>query len=623
MKIKIASIILLSLAFFINTIASDRLYIPVEIKKAIEKGSRTNLGVPGENYFVNQADYNIRAEFNPETNILKGEEVIFYTNNSNDTLKHIIIHLHQNMLKKGNARDWDAGDSDIHEGVIISKLLCNNRQMTIESDRVKNNRSLIQVRLPEKLIPKAKMKFEIAWSFSFPDSLNARYGRYGEGNYLIAYWYPKMAVYDDIDGWNIHPFTGNQEFYNDPGNYSVEIKVPAEFNLCSSGILQNADDVYTTKIIDRVNRAKQTDSIISIATKEDWENKSVLKKSDDHIWKFKAEQLPDFAFAMSNNYIWDATSIWSGNRRVLIHCFFNSAAPDTELADMARKSIGFFSEDIPAIPYPYPQLCVFESTGMEFPALAGCVINTNKIQNYTTVSHETGHAYFPFKAGFNEQKYAWMDEGLMTFYPLFIIEKELNLNIKIFNFYIQMYNAQAGSISDVPLMVPSFDLSDWETYTFQAYFRSSVAFYELYELTGRDKFTEGLQLFYKVWQGKHPTPYDMFNCFNKVMGEDLSWFWKPWFFDFGYADLRIGEVTAQKDKVSINVYNDGGLPVPIKMKVNLKDGDNKLVELKSDVWKSNKECYTVLLPKCEIASIHLDTQTIPDISPQNNSLIFE
>ena len=215
-----------------------------------------------------------------------------------------------------------------------------------------------------------------------------------------------------------------------------------------------------------------------------------------------------------------------------------------------------------------------------------------------------------------------MDEGLTTFYPLFVAEKDLNMRTHIFNYYIQMYNAQAGTISDIPLMVPSFDLSDWGTYVFHSYMHASVAFYELYELIGKEKFVEGLQLFFKTWEGKHPTPYDMFACFDKVVGKDLSWFWKPWFFDFAYADLRVGEIKELKDSNSIRIYNEGGAPVHIELKVIYKNGEEKDIKLKSSIWKENKKFYDVLVLKNDIKSVILDTQTVPDAVPSNNTKEF-
>ena len=621
MKKKIITAIFLLAVLAVFGQSSEELYVPKEIKNAIAKETRTNNGVPGENYFVNKIDYNIKAEFNPETRILKGKELIKYTNNSNDSLQSIIINLYQNILKKGNARDWDidAEQSDLHDGVDISTIKYNGEEIGIKSDRVNYNKSVIQIELIKKLPPKASAELEIEWSFIFPETMQARYGKFGDGNYLVAYWYPKIAVYDDIYGWDIYPYTGNQEFYNDFGDYDVEITVPGNYNVWSTGILQNTEEIFLPKYVERINQAKQSDEVVDIITSADRKENKIIKQADNHVWKFKVQDMPDFTFTMSNNYLWNATSIESGNRKILINNLYNQESGESkEYAGYAKTSIKYFTEEIPAIPYPYEQLSVFESTGMEFPGIAGSVASPQKAMNIYTVAHEVGHAYFPFQTGFNEEKYAWMDEGLMSFYPLFLVQKETNF--PLFNYTIMVYNQLAGTIRDIPLMMPSIDVSEWDTYAFYAYYRSAIAFNELYNYLGKEKFVMGLQSLNKNWKGKHPTPYDLFNTFNTVANEDLSWFWNPWFFRYGYADLKLGEITELEENASIRIYNEGGVPVPIKLKVTYENGEEENSEFKSDVWKEGNQFYDVKLSKKRIKSIQLGGPEIPDAISANNKL---
>jgi len=621
-KIIIAFIVLLiAVSAFGQNV--DNIPAPKEIKLAITKGTRTNNGNPGENYFANKVDYDIKAEFNPETSKLKGKETIYYTNNSNDSLQSIIINLYQNILKKGNGRDWDieADLIDLHDGVEISSVKYNGEVIGIASDRVNYNRSVIQIGLSPKLPPKSKGTLEIEWSFIFPETMKVRYGKFGEGNYLVAYWYPKVAVYDDIYGWDIYAYTGNQEFYNDFGDYNVEITVPGNYNVWSSGVLQNVEEIYSQKYIDRMNQAKKSDEVVDIITGEDRIENKILKKADKHVWKFKAENMPDFTFALTNNYLWNAISVESGEKRVLINNIYNSESNESEAyAMLSKKSIHYFTNEIPAIPYPYNQVTVFESTGMEFPGLVGSVVSPHpqyKIWDINTVAHEIAHAYYPFQAGFNEQKYAWMDEGLVSFFPLLLVQKETD--VPLINYTIMAYNQLAGTIRDVPLMVPSMNLSEWDTYTFHAYYHSAVAFNELYKYLGKDKFVQGLQLLTANWKGKHPSPYDLFNTFNEVAAEDLSWFWDPWFFGYGYADLGIAETSVNGDKMNIRIQNEGGVPVRTDLKVIYTDDTEEIFEFPASVWKDGSQFYNITLGNKEIKSIQIGNQEIPDTNPVNNT----
>jgi hypothetical protein len=289
---------------------------------------------------------------------------------------------------------------------------------------------------------------------------------------------------------------------------------------------------------------------------------------------------------------------------------------------LAKNVIKFYSEEIPAVPYPYPQITVFNGGGgMEFPGMVNDGNNSNKSGTLYLTAHEIGHSYFPFYTGLNEQKYAWMDEGLISFYPQFFVKKYTDdLDYTILENNISSYNRQSNSLTDVPLMIPSDNLSRYP-YRFQAYTRSSVAFYELYKLLGKEKFIEGLQLFIKNWNGKHPTPYDFFYVFNTVAEEDLAWFWKPWFFEMGSADLAIGAKIETKEAREIEIKNISGFPVEIILKVVYTDNTEKDFEFSSRVWKKSKS-YLVTIPKGKIKSVSLNTKTVPDAFPENNTKNF-
>jgi len=604
---------------------SEELYMVNEIKQAYDKKSRNYNGKPGKNYFVNHADYDIKVKFDPETREIRAKEVITYTNNSPDSLRMMFFNLYQDIYKKGNMRDWDIGPTDIHNGVNIEKIIFNSQDIELKNSTYTNRSSIMYFKLPELIKPGEKSTIEIHWNFTLPKIVSIRMGTYGDKNYFVAYWYPKVAVYDDIKGWNTRGHSGNQEFYNDFGTYNVEISVPGKYNVWSTGVLQNSNEIFTKKYLDKIEKSKLTEDIVHIIKSEDREDGNILKRAKTHIWKFKSENSPDFAFAVSKTYLWDATSVQSGDRRISINAVYKAESGDFhEVAEISRNSVQYFSEEIPGIPFPYPQMTAFNGRGgMEFPGMINDGDASNRNGTLFVTSHEIGHSYFPFYTGFNEQKYAWMDEGLISFFPKFFVEKYTDQDD--FNFFennISSYNKSAGSFDDVPLMTASDNVGRY-AYRFHAYTRSSVSFYLLYLYLGKEKFTEGLKLFTMRWKGKHPTPYEFFFTFNEAANEDLAWFWKPWFFEFGYADLSISNIeNIDNSTVNVHIKNKTGFPVPIILEVTYKNGSSDKFVEKMDVWKNGKKDLTINIPNNEIKKLELNTLIIPDVFSDDNIKLF-
>ena len=617
------SVIFLTVNSFSQLKTAD-LFMQKEIRQAYKKGTRSLSGEPGKAYFVNKTDYKIVAKFNPETRLLSGNEIITYTNNSNDTLKEMYFNLYQDIFKKGNSRDWDIGAIDITDGVQIKKFIFNGKSINVNSDNVSDRQSILRIKLPENIYPKTSAKVEIEWEFILPGTVPIRMGTYEKDNFMIAYWYPKVTVYDDIVGWNTHGHSGNQEFYNDFGDFDISITVPGDYQLWATGVLQNISDLYTDKYIKRFKKSLKTDDIIHIITAEDRKKGNIMKKSEFHTWKFKSEQTPDFAFGMSKTYYWDATSIQSGDRRVSVNAVYKPTSEYfKKVADIASKVLKFYTEEIPGVPYPYPQITDFNGGGgMEFPGMTNCGEARSLSSTIYLTAHEIGHSYFPFYTGLNEQKYAWMDEGLITFFPQLIVEKYTDdPGYVLFKRNIAAYNKSAGNYNDVPMMINTNNVGRY-AYRFHSYNRPSAAFYLLYNYLGKEKFAKSLNLFTKRWNGKHPMPFDFFFTFNEVAGEDLAWFWKPWFFDLGYADLSIDKIdNSAKDKIDVIIKNKTGFPVPVHLKAEYKNGKTKQFNLKMNTWDNGNKI-KISIPSRGIVKVYLDTETTPDAYPEDNVKII-
>ncbi len=612
--------------FIISTVSSKlvaqdtkNLYMPREFIQAYANGTRAYDGNPGVNYFQNRADYNIKVELIPEKKMLIGSEHITYKNNSPDNLSYIYMSIYQNLYKKGEARDINVDIKNIHNGVEIKSVKING--VKIKSSSLSYYSTVMYFKLPDKILSDSETDIEIEWEQKIPLTALRRFGTYEDSNIFIGYWYPKMNVYDDIVGWNTFAQGGNTELYSNYGDYDVEVTVPAEYNVWSSGLLQNIDEIFRDKYIKRINMASLSDEVIQIISEKDRNEGNITKAGEKHKWKFKGDYLPDFAFAISNKYLWDATSIQIKDKRILINAVYNKTSKNyRNVAELSRKSIEYYSNKLFATPYPYPLLTAFngENQGAEYPAMINDQEYDNDFETTFVTTHEIAHTYFPYYVGINEQEYSWMDEGLAGLIGIsamaeFMGSKEADL----FNLFKKAYHKKSGQFAvDIPLMGGTHNAGDF-TYGFITYERPMTAFVLLLDYFGKEKFYQIIQEFLHRWKGKHATPYDLFNVFNEVAGENLDWFWKPWFFEFGYADLGLGAVKQGKNETNIRIDNIGGFPIPINLIIKYMDGTVKTTKVKMDIWKTGNKSHSLTVPKGDIKEVILDTNT-PETFYDNN-----
>lgn len=607
---------------FITTLLGQSLTIPLNMKKAYEKKTRSYDGKPGENYWVNKADYEIDVELFTKTGIVKGFEKIKYHNNSPDTLEYIIIKLYQDILKKGNARDFEIDPSDIHDGVKISNLLIDNQKY--ESDTTEysilREGTRLGVKLKELIIPGQVIELSLNFEFRLPRISNIRYGTYDSTSYFVAYWYPQIAVYDDIDGWDMNDYTGYTETYNDINNYKVSIKVPEGFLVWGTGLLQNPEKVLSDKILSKYKKAIDSDSIVNIVNEEDY--KYDITQIGDLTYIYFAENVPDFAFAVSNHYLWDGVSYTTNDnkkRKIFIDAAYIKNSKDFyDVTRISKESIKYFSEELPGYPYPYPAMTIFNGEGgMEYPMM----VNDGSFEDIASTvhitSHEILHTYFPFYMGINERKYAWMDEGWAVMLPYKIQEKLAP------DYFPQLrnnfgYTYFAGKEIDLPLMVLSTQMKG-NSYRIAAYSRSAAAYSVLQDLFGEEKFKQALLQYINTWKGKHPIPYDFFFLFENYYGEKLDWFWKPWFFEFAYPDMKIESKKKNKTDYEITIKNIGNLPLPILINCYYEDGRSEILKKDSAiVWKNKNQIVYKIKSEKKIIKFELGDENIPDVNIEDN-----
>lgn len=617
------------LLFFLLFLASSQilpaqssLFLPRNLEKNYRNGTRSADGKPGPNYWQNRASYTIKANLEPKTRLLSGEETVTYVNNSPDTLKTIRFKLQHDRYRKGAQRSGDVTPSDVSdEGVRVQDITYNGT--AVADGQRRRFATFLDLDVKQTpLPPGASATISMRWSYTLPAGDDAaRECVCDSSTFFVPYWYPQVAVYDDVRGWASFPYTGQQEFYHDFADYDVTFTMPRGFMVWATGELQNAGDVLDKKYFERFQKAQKSDEVVSVFTEKELQEGGVFKKGDRQTFRFVAKDVPDFAFASSDHYNWDALSVVVDDktgRRTFVQAAYNTASKDYyRVAGIAAKGIRLMSTWLPGYPFPYPSMTVFNGNdGMEYPMMCNDASQGDRDPTGLTV-HEISHTYFPFMMGINEQEYAWMDEGWASMFDMMLTDSLNNTK----NGRTRGYAFAAGTDNDVPPMVLSKNLTS--AYRNASYQRPQAAYLGLLDLLGYETFHTCMVEYMDRWKGKHPIPQDFFNTWNNVSGQNLDWYWKPWFFDWGFPDLGVGGV--EKNEAAnasvILVNRIGNQPIPVHMEIEYTDGTKQTVHEKSSVWKDGKSQWRYTAPAGKtVQSVTLGAPTIPDTNKDNNKI---
>ncbi len=584
-----------------------------EFKRAINAKTRTLTGQPGENYKTNFAEYKINVSFDTQNNKLEGQEyVVYHVNESRLSVAgKIVMNLYRNIYKKGTPRIRACNVEDItDEGVEIlevSKVISDT-----EKKELKFSENGTQIVISCGGVNEGStITLFVKWRTRIAENTHLRGGKYGNDSWFVPYFFPQIAVLDDVFGWDNVQHSGNEEFVFERSNYDVNIQTTGKKVIWATGELVNKNEIFSKEILDNWNRALKSDSKVDIISSQ---NLSRALKNEKNTWHFKADSVPDFVFACSDEMLWSGASVLlKGNKKrtFVSSVFFHNGFSRT--IDMTRKTLEYLSAERPGVPYPYPHLTVFEgSGGMEFPMMINEDFDNDYDSDFFTTSHEVTHSYFPFLTGMYQNRFGFMDEGLTMYVPQYF-QNKLFKHRNIIESAVRNTEYTQTMSENTPIITPSYSQTHLWVFTVNSYYKPQLAYTYLEDIVGEKVMDNILNTFTTTWLGKHPLPYDFFNMCEKISGVDLKYFFKSWFFSVDVPDLAIAQV---KDK-TISIENKGGLMVPIYLKVNYQDGTSETIERNALCWNASNNMVNMTVSKA-ISSVELGNSQIPDMDSKDN-----
>lgn len=580
-----------------QTPVAESLYMPRAIRAAYANGTRSPDGRPGPKYWGNHASYRMTVTALPPDRTVTGSEQITYHNNSPDTLRSLVVRLLLNIHKPGAARAGTASADYLTSGVNIDSYAVNGRSLPF----VNNPRTstVTRVGLPSPLLPHDSVQLAFDWHYEISKEAG-REGMLDPTTYYLAYFYPRVAVYDDYNGWDTMPFLDAQELYSDFNDYDVTVRVPAGFGVWGTGTLTNAAEVLQPAALHRYTASFITDTVVHVATAADVTGGKVYAGTGFTSWHFAARNVPDMTFGVSDHYVWDASSVVVDTvtgRRASVQSAFNDDATDFHhMVSFGRHALSWLSRNWPGVPYPYEKTTIVQGgADMEYPMMVNDGSNADTTFSKFVVEHEIAHTWFPFYMGINESRYAFMDEGWATAFEYLIGTADLGKKRAddfFKQFRIQGWIRDPSPLEDLPIVTPEDGLTA-KAWGNNAYGKAALGYLALKELLGDDTFRTSLHEFMARWNGRHPIPWDFFNSVNDASHHNLNWFWNAWFFSNGYIDLGIAGVKKASGGYAISLENVGGFPAPVNLVLTYSDGSTETVHQTPAIWERDLRRTTV------------------------------
>ncbi len=619
------------------------------IRRAFDAGTRDSTGRPGKKYWQTTVDYTINARLDVPAMRVTARETVVIHNNSDSALRTIQLRLDQNLFAANVVRAGTV--SEITDGMRVTRITFNGEQVDLNPPAPQRrpggaaaappavrlaamgmNSTTARITLPTPIAPRGAATLEADWNFKVPNADNGRglrMGSWGDSLVQVAQWYPRVAVYDDLRGWDTEPYLGPSEFYNNYGRFDVTIDAPAGWLVSATGVLQNPAEVLTSTARERLAHVLESDSIRPIVTADERGPGRSTVDGARLSWRYIADRVSDFAWSSSDRFVFDATrATISGKGAIPVYLFYEpSHRPQYAPAGpLARHALEFYSKLW--MPYEYPQLTLSDGpdTGMEYPMWIGSAAGA--------ADHETGHQWWPMMVGVNETWYGWMDEGFNQ-YMNGLSSADRNKAPVNLDGLGQSYGRTSGEEREGPLM--------WNAnyggpmYGYQAYSKSPLMLSMLGGIVGDTAVWRAHSEYAKAWLFKHPSPWDYMFFMSNALKRDLGWFWYYWLFTTESVDGSIAGVKTASGKTTVTVRQDGQMPSPVVLRVKfapkgaairrmknavMTDSATAVVTWPVDVWFGGSKTFNAVLdfgPRV-IEKITFDPYCrFPDRDPSDNA----
>ena len=618
--------------------------------QAVTRGTRTRNGTPGPANWVQHARYSIDASLDTATQRIAGREHVVYKNNSPDALTRLAVYLRQNAFARGAPRRQSA---PITGGVSLTSVVVNGSPVQAKPTAAAIpitdvagyreatggytvNGTVMWIPLDHPLAAHDSIALDFAWSYSPP--LTPSDGRQGREDhlYFAGYWYPQMAVYDDVNGWVADPYLLQAEFYMDPADYDVRITVPHGWVVGATGTLQNGLDLLSLAARTRLADARRTGSVVHVVEPGPAAASAFSMSGATATWRFVAPNVRDFSWGTSDRYVWDATRALvakagtSARDTVNIYSFYRRSAAAAAWGVGGARFTRNAIEQLSAYlwEYPWPTMTsmegVLDSGGMEYPMMTLMQPWSDTLSLAGDLMHETGHMWFPMQVGSSETRYPWMDEGFTQFdeaQGMRVLYGEPRAGGRPNDSeqgQRQLYLAKARADSDNVLMWPG-DIYPEDAYFVMYYDKTAQVLSALRGLLGEETFHRAFREYGRRWVGRHPYPYDFFNTMASVSGKDLGWFWSTWFYEPWSLDQAIASVTTAGDSTSIVVEDRGLAPMPAPLTITRAGGAVERIEVPVSVWLSGARRHTVRVAATPaVVKVEIDAAgAFPDVNRAN------
>ncbi len=612
---------------------------PRDFQSAVASGTRTTTGAPGARYWQQRADYRIRATVDAAAKTLTGSETITYHNRSPDTLRVVWLQLMQNVHQGEAPRNEPA---EVTGGYQFTRVAAGGQAVQATEDprsrtgyRVDFTRMSINLATP--LLPGDSVRLELDWSYRIPQAgAGARMGHSRDNLLYLAYWYPQMAVYDDVVGWQTDPFLGGAEFYMGYGRYEYTVDAPEGWVVMGTGTLANAERVLPADVLARWRRAAQSDTTVHVLAAGGFgAGKATQRGANGRLqWTFRADSVRDVAFSVTRESNWDAARTPVGDRDgdgrtdyALIQSFWRSTAPRwANSVKYSQHSIMHHSR-FTGVPYPYAHMTAVEGEdimggGMEYPmmTLIGPYTAQGDTALYNVTAHELGHMWFPMVIGVDERRYAWMDEGTTNFN-----ENEAHNDFfrGAMNAHLREQQQYVGFVRNVgdPELLRWTDLQEPDLGGFASYTKPATLLQALRGVLGEETFLRTYRNYARTWAFKHPKPWDFFNAFNTGAGRNLDWFWTTWYAEAWSLDQAVAGVVDEGGNTTIMVEDRGSAPMPARLLITRQNGSTERRELPVETWLGGARSARVTVPAAgsPVVRVEIDpTMSFPDVDRGNN-----